>query len=148
MRCWELKLDYDLQEIEDALSGLGIGINKLAPLRFFKAERCPLPIYFVEIDIKDEYKNKLFHLENINQISVHIEAHISKNFRQCYRQRFNHNSVKCAFILRCVKCTQDHLTRDCPIKCSSAPVRCCTCNGSHLANYRFVLRSKSFGKNY
>lgn len=55
---------------------------------------------------------------------------------QCYRcQKFGHASRNCNLPVRCVKCTGNHETKDCPKKDRSTLAICCNCNESHPANY-------------
>lgn len=56
---------------------------------------------------------------------------------QCYRcQGFGHSSHNCNLPARCVKCTIQHKSSDCPKKEQETPARCCNCDGEHPANYR------------
>lgn len=56
---------------------------------------------------------------------------------QCYRcQRFGHSAKNCNLMERCVKCVEEHATKDCPKKTRDIPARCCNCNEDHPANYR------------
>lgn len=55
---------------------------------------------------------------------------------QCYRcQKFGHASRNCNLPVRCVKCTGNHETKDCPKKDRSAPATCCNCGENHPANF-------------
>ncbi|CAG9115444.1 unnamed protein product [Plutella xylostella] len=60
----------------------------------------------------------------------------AKQGTQCYRcQRFGHASKNCNLIARCVKCTEEHPTNECPNKTRDLPARCCNCDQEHPANY-------------
>lgn len=60
----------------------------------------------------------------------------NKNCTQCYRcQGFGHASRNCNRPARCVKCSLDHITSQCPTKGSIESVRCCNCKQDHPANY-------------
>lgn len=55
---------------------------------------------------------------------------------QCYRcQKFGHASRNCNLSPRCVKCLEQHETKDCPKTDKSTPAFCCNCNEQHPANY-------------
>lgn len=55
---------------------------------------------------------------------------------QCFNcQEFGHAAKNCYALSRCVKCGQEHETRQC-IKNPDTPATCCNCNGAHPANYR------------
>lgn len=56
---------------------------------------------------------------------------------QCYRcQGFGHSSQNCNLPARCVKCTSQHTSSECPKKDRKTPAKCCNCDGEHPANYR------------
>lgn len=56
---------------------------------------------------------------------------------QCYRcQRFGHASKNCNRAPRCVKCSESHATKDCPVTTKTDTPRCCNCNEEHVASYR------------
>lgn len=61
----------------------------------------------------------------------------NSNGLQCFRcQRFGHSSRNCNLPPRCVKCTENHDTKSCPIKERTEAVQCCNCQEKHPANYR------------
>ena len=43
---------------------------------------------------------------------------------------------------RCVKCTTEHLTNDCPRRVKDDNVKCVNCNEKHPANYRGCMVHK------
>lgn len=56
---------------------------------------------------------------------------------QCFRcQHFGHTSRNCNLPARCVKCTGEHPTKECPITERTEAVACCNCKEKHPANYR------------
>lgn len=56
---------------------------------------------------------------------------------QCFRcQGFGHTSKHCNLNERCVKCVDDHATKDCVKKDRSLPAQCCNCKEQHPSNYR------------
>jgi hypothetical protein len=58
------------------------------------------------------------------------------NCTQCYRcQSFGHAARNCNRPPRCVKCSLDHPTSECPKKGFTEEVRCCNCNEDHPASY-------------
>lgn len=69
---------------------------------------------------------------------------------QCFRcQNFGHASRNCNLPARCVKCIDDHASKDCPKKDRSTPAQCCNCKEEHPANYvkcaerqRYISRLK------
>lgn len=71
---------------------------------------------------------------------------------QCYRrQKFGHASRNCNQPARCVKCTDNHSTKDYPKKDRTVTAKCCNCNEDHPANFRqckvrqqYLLQLKEF----
>lgn len=51
-------------------------------------------------------------------------------------QRYGHTRRFCFRKPRCVKCTDEHSTANCPRKGRSDNVKCVLCNGNHPANYK------------
>jgi hypothetical protein len=55
--------------------------------------------------------------------------------RQCFNcQSFGHSSNFCGQPPKCVKCDQQHASRDCT-KPTSSPPKCVNCGGEHPANF-------------
>jgi hypothetical protein len=55
---------------------------------------------------------------------------------QCHNcQRYGHGSQNCGYSARCVKCGQNHSTKDCTKTREENPT-CFNCGNSHTANYR------------
>lgn len=55
---------------------------------------------------------------------------------QCHNcQAYGHTKTYCGHFPRCVKCGEDHHTRDCT-KDLSVPAKCALCAGNHTANYK------------
>lgn len=66
---------------------------------------------------------------------------------QCYRcQGFGHSSANCNLAPRCVKCTDPHLTEECPKKTRDQPAKCCNCGGNHPANFRQCKERENYLK--
>ncbi|KAH0816595.1 hypothetical protein GEV33_006196 [Tenebrio molitor] len=58
----------------------------------------------------------------------------NKVFVQCHRcQKWGHATANCHARPRCLKCAEEHLTRECPIGRTHTP-RCANCSGTHTAN--------------
>lgn len=87
---------------------------------------------------KDINLGKLKQIEDIDNVRVKWEPfHKKLRVTQCHNcQNFGHGSSSCQLKSRCVKCTKNHHTRDCPSKREDNQVQCCNCHGPHPANYR------------
>lgn len=64
--------------------------------------------------------------------------HRERNYTQCYRyQRFGHIQKHCNLSPRCIKCTGNHLTRECQlVKTNTSKSKCVNCNNEHTANFK------------
>jgi hypothetical protein len=61
--------------------------------------------------------------------------HNSRPIRQCFNwQSFGHSSNFCGRPSKCVKCDQQHASKDCT-KPAGCPPKCVNCGGEHPANY-------------
>jgi PAX-interacting protein 1 len=59
----------------------------------------------------------------------------SRPIRQCFNcQNFGHSSNFCGRSPKCVKCDQQHVSKDCT-KPVGSPPKCVNCGGEHPANY-------------
>jgi len=59
----------------------------------------------------------------------------SRPIRQCSNcQSFGHSSTYCGRPPKCVKCDQQHASKDCT-KPASSPPKCINCGGEHPANF-------------
>ena len=91
------------------------------------------------IDIKPHDNNKEIYKINtlLNTIEQFEPPHAKREFPQCMRcQKFGHTKTYCRNNPRCVKCTAEHLTNDCPRNVRDDNVKCFNCNEKHPANYR------------
>ncbi|KAJ2952283.1 hypothetical protein O0L34_g4564 [Tuta absoluta] len=81
-----------------------------------------------------------FHqIKYLSNCVVQIKKYRANNLygSQCFRcQGFGHASRNCNLPPRCVKCTESHLTADCPKTDRTEPAKCCNCNEAHPANFR------------
>lgn len=76
-----LPIDYEISKIKAALTKNGIAPIQVNQLKSFKKDRCPLPLFLVAIESKNEVKTKFTNLSQLNNINIEIEAHHPKNFR-------------------------------------------------------------------
>ena len=69
-------------------------------------------------------------------LRVTVESYTTpKGPLQCKRcQRFGHTQRGCGYAPRCVACGEAHLSGVCST--SKEQLKCCSCGGSHTANYR------------
>lgn len=89
--------------------------------------------------------NQIKDLKNnaeMDRIKILWEDYVRKNpITQCYNcQQLGHGCNNCGKTPRCLKCAQNHITKECPIKERSeenrSKLKCANCGGPHPANYR------------
>lgn len=106
-----------------------------------KREKLPIPILL--INAPRTAINALQSLTDICNIDVKLEPYTSKDIGQCYRcQSYGHSSTHCNKIPRCVRCAENHHTKECPSKNSEIPPKCSNCRQRHTANYRGCVAHK------
>ncbi|CAH2097931.1 unnamed protein product [Euphydryas editha] len=103
--------------------------------------KLPYDLVLVVLDLSPEGKG-IFAITKVCQLSG-IQVEVPKNRGapgQCHRcQLYGHSARHCHAKPRCVKCTGDHGTSDCPRKARDPeiPPSCVLCNTQgHPANYR------------
>lgn len=82
-------------------------------------------------------EKEMFNIRLVKHFLIKMETQKPKNtVGQCHRcQHFGHAQKYCTLPPRCVKCAENHLTKDCT-KPSNIPVKCANCGGHHPASYR------------
>ncbi|XP_074035496.1 uncharacterized protein [Leptinotarsa decemlineata] len=94
-----------------------------------------LPLFLVKVP-KDQ--DKIYALRTCVNLIVRAEPQRinKKEIRQCHRcQYFGHAQRCCHATARCVKCGEQHETRECQ-KQREEPAKCANCLGAHPASYR------------
>lgn len=102
-----------------------------------KNSSSPLPMFFVDLKTKENYKD-IYNIQYLMNTRVLFESpHKKRDIPQCTKcQRYGHTKNFCNRQPRCVKCTASHSTKECPIKEKSSIVKCVNCNGNHPASYK------------
>lgn len=76
-------------------------------------------------------------MTNLKELKIKVESYRNKTGpAQCHRcQGFFHSAIGCHIAPKCVKCGQNHLTKDCT-KSKEEPPKCGNCGQDHPANYK------------
>lgn len=137
--------------IPDELASLGFKDIKVTKLRT-KSPDAPFPPFLVQLQPGSDIA-KFRQIKYLCHCVIDIQRYKpnSSQGTQCYRcQRFGHASKYCNLMARCVKCTEQHATKDCPKTTRDLPAQCCNCNEQHPANYskckereKYLLRTQS-----
>lgn len=82
--------------------------------------------------------NEVRKLNTLGNLKISWERYSKqRNWTQCHRcQAFGHGETYCYRKPRCVKCLEQHHTKNCPMQRTADSVpRCVNCKGEHTANY-------------
>ncbi|GFV83720.1 nucleic-acid-binding protein from transposon X-element [Trichonephila clavipes] len=131
-----LPRNNNLEEIKQDLELLGFTPERVNQLIGRKNKR-PLPIFLITLP-RNLDNLKIFDLKTLSYLSIRVEGYDGKDVTQCYTcNNFNHSSENCHLNPRCLKCGENHITRDCPIKQKLETPYCINCNiYGHMANYK------------
>lgn len=111
------------QSIKEELATQGFEITYI---RQFLKEGRKLSMFMVTLP--NSVKNKeIFQLQLLFYIVIREEAYKTTGPAQCFTcQDFKYSSVNCGHTPRCVKCGNNHLTKECH-KTPDQPPKCCNC---------------------
>jgi hypothetical protein len=118
----------DLKDIKRNLKDKGHAVTNIWNVKQ-RVTNKSLPMHF--IDIKPNGNNKeIYKINTLLNTIIQFEApHANREIPQCMRyQKFGHIKYYCRNNPRCVKCSAEHLTRDCPRKIKDDNVKCVNCN--------------------
>ena len=138
-----------IDEIKEEIECLGHKVSNISNIKQ-RITKYALPLFYVSLEQKPNNKD-IFNCKSLLHTKIMFEAPRKKReIAQCTRcQRYGHTKSYCHHKPRCVKCSENHLTADCPRKNRSDNVKCVLCNGNHPANYKGCatykqLQEKSF----
>ncbi|GFT26361.1 nucleic-acid-binding protein from transposon X-element [Trichonephila clavipes] len=104
-------------EIKADLLEQGVPVIKVSQLTQRKS-KFPLPIFLVEVRKHVEGATDIYDVSKSCYMSVVLDTFKKRpGATQCYNcNYFNHSSVNCCIKPRCLKCSKEHRTGECPIK--------------------------------
>ncbi|GFX46359.1 nucleic-acid-binding protein from transposon X-element [Trichonephila clavipes] len=103
------------EEIKQDLEMLGYTPERVNQLIGRKTKRA-LRIFLITLP-RNLDNLKIFDLKTLSYLSIRVEGYDGKGVTRCYTcNNFNHSSENCYLNPRCLKCGENHITRDCPIK--------------------------------
>lgn len=129
---------YVESSLKDELASLGFADVIVRKMKVPQGRNVACPPFFVQLPPGSDMK-RFKQIKYISNCVVQIRKYQANNIygTQCFRcQGFGHSSKNCNLKPRCVKCTEPHLTADCPKKDRSQQAQCCNCGENHPANYR------------
>ncbi|GFT51163.1 probable RNA-directed DNA polymerase from transposon X-element [Trichonephila clavipes] len=125
-------------EIKADLLEQGVPVMKVSQLTQRKS-KFPLPIFLVEVRKHVEGATDIYDVSKCCYMSVVLDTFKKRpGATQCYNCNFfNHSSVNCFIKPRCLKCSKEHRTGECPIKERLDTPHCINCDvDGHTANWR------------
>ncbi|GFV74065.1 nucleic-acid-binding protein from transposon X-element, partial [Trichonephila clavipes] len=124
------------EEIKQDLEMVGYTPERVNQLLGRKTKRA-LPIFLITLP-RNLDNLKIFDLKTLSYLSIRVEGYDGKGVTQCYTcKNFNHSSENCYLNPRCLKCGENHITRDCPIKQKLETAYCINCQiYGNMANYK------------
>ncbi|GFS93473.1 nucleic-acid-binding protein from transposon X-element [Trichonephila clavipes] len=121
-------------EIQSDLLNLGYTINKVTQLTGNISKQL-LPVFTISLP-RNTFNDNIFKLKTLGYLSITVEGFESRGVIQCFQcNQFNHTAEHCHLTPKCLKCGENHQTRDCQIKRLDTPF-CVNCKvPGHMANY-------------
>ncbi|GFU83171.1 nucleic-acid-binding protein from transposon X-element [Trichonephila clavipes] len=129
-----LPRDTDTKDIHSDLIDAGFTVLKVTQL-IGKITKEKIPVFLVSLP-RNITNAKIFELKKLSYLSVNVEGYESNGVTQCYScNKFNHTADNCRLTLRCLKCGENHQTRECQIQ-RTENAFCINCQKfGHMANY-------------
>lgn len=122
---------YSTQEILDELQTTD---DKISSCTLMATKNTKYPIYLVKFSGGAQFKD-ILKISSIFYIRVYWEKYQPRNkVTQCYNcQQYGHGARNCSLAPKCLKCGENHQSRDCK-KPRDTPPHCANCPGEHLSN--------------
>jgi hypothetical protein len=128
-------------EIKEKLEDLRISVQAVMQLRSNRRDQDPeknrpLTSHFIVLVARGPEVAKVRTLTELCDLRVQVETCTApKGPLQCKRcQCFGHTQRNCGYAPRCVACGDAHPSGTCAT--SEQQLKCCSCGGNHIANYR------------
>lgn len=126
----------DVESIKEEIRAYGHEVINVSNIKGTISKK-PFPMFWV--NLKPNQSNKeIYEVKYILSTKISFEPPKPKRvIPQCINcQMYGHTKKFCHHSPRCVKCTGNHHTKDCPRKIKSNEVKCVLCEENHPANYK------------
>ncbi|GFW31075.1 nucleic-acid-binding protein from transposon X-element [Trichonephila clavipes] len=133
-----LPASTNITDIESDLKTKGFVVEKIVQLRKF-ATKSPLPLFMVQIKKSNNNAQDIYKIKNVSYLTVEVVPFRRRpGASQCFNCNFfNHSSKDCRMTPRCLKCGENHITKNCPITDRLKTLHCINCNeDGHMASSR------------
>ncbi|UYV78499.1 hypothetical protein LAZ67_16001781 [Cordylochernes scorpioides] len=117
---------------------ISMGFTEVIVKRLHRqSTKIPMNIVLVELP-KNEQNKRIYGITEILYQKIVVESfRTTKRVTQCFNcQGFGHGQLNCFLKPKCVKCAEEHHSKDCPRKSKQLPPKCANCGEAHTANYR------------
>ncbi|GFS98684.1 nucleic-acid-binding protein from transposon X-element [Trichonephila clavipes] len=105
----------DPEDIKKDLENEGFEPERVTQL-IGRRTKQKLPIFQVTLPRTIE-NLKIFELKTLAHLNITVDGYNGRGVTQCFScNNFHHNADNCFLKPRCLKCGEEHLTKDCPIK--------------------------------
>ncbi|GFY67896.1 hypothetical protein TNIN_203431 [Trichonephila inaurata madagascariensis] len=130
-----LSVNMPPTEIISDLGAQGFSIDECHNMANRKTGE-PMPLFLFSIEKTEKHKTAFKTITNIGYVKFIVEIQRKKIWTASVLRMpgFFHSSTFCTRTTRCVKCTQNHLAKDCPKPIEKKP-KFCLCEGEHPANF-------------
>ncbi|UYV80706.1 K02A2.6-like, partial [Cordylochernes scorpioides] len=127
---------YKTEDIAIELETMGFAETSVKRLHRQSTKR-PMNLVLVELP-KNEQNKKIYGITELLYQKIAVESFRTTNrVTQCFNcQGFGHGQLNCFLKPKCVKCAEEHHSKDCPRKSRQLPPKCANCEEAHTANYR------------
>ena len=126
--------NLDKEEIIQEINGKGIKAKDCVQL---KGKNGMSHSYLITVPKTTNLK-EVRNIKAVSHAIIKWEHYAKKQtYTQCYRcQQFGHGSTNCYRKPKCVKCAEEHITKECQLqKTATSKAKCVNCTGEHTANY-------------
>lgn len=125
-----LPKNLDIEDIKRELEEYEIQVNNCNEMRGTHN-----PLYMITIYGNMNIKILAHQVRYLSHTKIKWEKYYNKKrITQCHRcQEWGHATTNCHVTPKCLKCAEEHLTRECK-KPATTPAKCANCGNDHPAN--------------
>ncbi|GFU32521.1 RNA-directed DNA polymerase from mobile element jockey [Trichonephila clavipes] len=125
----------DPEDIKKDLENEGFEPERVTQL-IGRRSKQKLPIFQVTLPRTIE-NLKIFDLKTLAHLKITVDGYNGRGVTQCFScNNFHHNADNCYLKPRCLKCGEEHITKDCPAKQRLETKFCINCQVyGHMANW-------------
>ena len=138
-----LPIDTATEDIQGELVSLHFAVESVKQMKRKQIDEesnklflVPMPVWIITTHVTQTAPD-IHTLTGLFGLKLKIEDYRGKEGPlQCYKcQGFGHKAISCFVKPKCVKCANEHLTKDCNSENTLIP-KCANCKEEHTANYK------------